>query len=584
MGSGARWVLVLAVAVACRVPGASQGTKPGHKFGADEVILQGWNYQPVVHFSTVGREVELDVRVLRDGQPYGELTRSDFRLLDGGAPQTISGFNRIARPGVAVSPAAAAPKLGAPAAASGGCAPLAAPQTVVMYLDDVNTAANDLANARTQALAYLDRAQCAGRLPAGERIGVVTGSGYGDLALSASETAVRQALGRVAPHPRSSGTASVPLITPDQAWEIVHLPHGSDAEQLAMAQALKLQVCMPRDCQTYVDARAGQVWGEAEGTTHAVLQLMANAVALLGRQPGRRTLVVTSAGFLTQQLDLQQGQQQVIDAAIQAGVVIDTLDARGLTAPSPVAAAWNDPWISPQLNGWRTRADRGGYSAGDDALADFAHATGGEFLADSNDLRAGYERDVAGPEIYYRLSFSPSSLKDDGAFHALKVTVTAPGHFQVEARKGYFAPTAAQDAGLSAALQQRLITAVTGTTTGGPLDAVVEAFRTSSGVHARVRLNPGTLKLTRKNGRHLDRLMVVVALFTPQGGYLAGRAARVELRLTDASLRYISQPGTGLNVGADLPAAPGNYRLRAVALEPATGAMATMTLLIQVPR
>ncbi|MGH9472499.1 MAG: VWA domain-containing protein [Terriglobales bacterium] len=572
--SGAGLAMALAAAGAAGLLlGAGPAQRPAYRIGADEIAVTARDYRPVVSFQTASNEVEVEVRVLADGHSVGGLTRSDFRLLDDGAPQAITGFARIEQPGVAA--AAPADTGAASAAARPVCPPLATPRTAVMYFDDVDTAANHLAEAREKALAYLDAAQCGGRLPTGERVGVVTGSGYGDLALTGSEAAVRKALRGLAPHPHSSAASTCPLISPYQAWAIVHLPQGNDADELAIAQAEKCLACMPRDCPTYVHSRSEEIWGEAESASDQILQLLQNAVALLARQPGRRTLVVTSSGFLTQQLDLQQRQQRVIDAAIRAGVVIDTLDARGLTAPSAPSGAWNDPWISPQINGWRTTADAGGFSAGDDAMADLAHSTGGEFLADSNDFRASYARDVAGPEIYYRLSFSRPKLKADGAFHKINVAVTAPGSHQIEARRGYFAPAPAPDAP-SAAMQQVLLQTVMGTAIVRQLDAVLEASRITGGIHVRVRLNPHSLQLRRGGGRNRDQLQVVLALLTTHGGYVTGRSAGLDLRLTDRTLRHLSQPGVGLNVGADLRAPAGPYRLRVVVLEPATGAVAAL--------
>ncbi|HWG36651.1 MAG TPA: hypothetical protein VN690_02940, partial [Terriglobales bacterium] len=92
-----------------------------------------------------------------------------------------------------------------------------------------------------------------------------------------------------------------------------------------------------------------------------------------------------------------------------------------------------------------------------------------------------------------------------------------------------------------------------------------------------IRLNPNALALKRAGGRHVDRVTLVFALFTPEGRFVTGERADVSLDLTDDSLKAISRPGEGLPVGATLTAAPGTYRLRAVALEPSTGALLAIT-------
>lgn len=60
------------------------------------------------------------------------------------------------------------------------------------------------------------------------------------------------------------------------------------------------------------------------------------------------------------------------------------------------------------------------------------------------------------PEISYRIGFSPANLKPDGKFHDLKVKLTVPGSFDIQARRSYFAPTeaAAKAEGGSRYIQQ----------------------------------------------------------------------------------------------------------------------------------
>ena len=45
--------------------------------------------------------------------------------------------------------------------------------------------------------------------------------------------------------------------------------------------------------------------------------------------PGKRTIVIVSPGFLTLD-DVQQDKNEIVDRAIRANVVINSLNARGL--------------------------------------------------------------------------------------------------------------------------------------------------------------------------------------------------------------------------------------------------------------
>ena len=79
-------------------------------------------------------------------------------------------------------------------------------------------------------------------------------------------------------------------------------------------------------------------------------------------------------------------------------------------------------------------------------MAEMADGTGGVFFQNNNDMNAGF-RTVGGlAEFSYVLVFSPSELKPNGKYHKLKVSLAASAkdsHLSVQARRGYFAPSAA---------------------------------------------------------------------------------------------------------------------------------------------
>ncbi|MGH9392831.1 MAG: VWA domain-containing protein [Terriglobales bacterium] len=545
------------------------------RLASDEVVIVAAPYRPEASFSADSNAVQVEARVLDShGKPAAGLQAGDFRIADNGQAQTIASFTRVVREETAARAGTGPASAGASAP---GCAPLRQARSILLYFDDFSGTANDIAYSRSKLLDYLAKAACNQRLPEGETIGLVTGSGQGDLAPTADASAIRQKLAAITLHPRDSVGGFCPLVTPYQAWEILNAGPGGDAMKLAMAQGLRCGACGTRDCETVVHTRAEQIWGQAESQARATLALLQNAVAALARQPGRRTLILTSSGFLTQELPLQQQQQRVIDLALKSNVVINALDAKGLTAPTAPNASWDDPWLGdPELDFWRSSNEAGGFSPVDSGMWEIAESTGGDFLHDNNDLRAAYQQDIEGPEYSYSMTFTRPGLKFDGSFHRLKVTVTAPGDYRVAARYGYFAPSADQ-APLTEDQQQELIREVLAGDRQNRLEVALAAKPASGGVHLDLRLNPKTLALKHTAGRHDGRVVLIFALLTPQGKFVTGERADVSLHLTDAALNEISRPGTGLPVGATLAAPPGAYRVRIVAVEPGTGALATLT-------
>ena len=85
-----------------------------------------------------------------------------------------------------------------------------------------------------------------------------------------------------------------------------------------------------------------------------------------------------------------------------------------------------------------------------EVIEQLADGTGGTFFHDRNDLGQGFLNAGAMPEFSYVLGFTPESLKFDGNYHHLKVTLTTKKKWAVQARRGYFAPYGGADHGTTA--------------------------------------------------------------------------------------------------------------------------------------
>ena len=79
-------------------------------------------------------------------------------------------------------------------------------------------------------------------------------------------------------------------------------------------------------------------------------------------------------------------------------------------------------------------------SAQADILSVLAYSTGGNFFHNNNDMDEGFRRVADSPEYYYVLGFTPQNLKLDGKFHSLKVNLKVHGKYDLQVRRGYFAP------------------------------------------------------------------------------------------------------------------------------------------------
>ena len=134
--------------------------------------------------------------------------------------------------------------------------------------------------------------------------------------------------------------------------------------------------------------------------------------------------------------------RRIIDAATRAGVVIYSIDARGLIAAPPGGSA-SDSFGADDINlpGVRSRVESSGVQAKLDGLNALASDTGGTLFKNSNDLSLGLQRVLDANETYYVLAYEPSTPYRDGRFHKIEVRIAGRPELTVRTRKGYFAPS-----------------------------------------------------------------------------------------------------------------------------------------------
>ena len=181
---------------------------------------------------------------------------------------------------------------------------------------------------------------------------------------------------------------------------------------------------------------AFEVLNASGAANQSTLSALREAVARTSAASGTRSIVLVSPGFLTLTPDTRESIMDLVDAATRADIVVNTLDVRGLYTS---VVAPNSP--HPAMPAERFRLDREEATARSDVMAELAYGTGGTFFHNNNDLEEGFRRTADSPDYIYILGFSPQKL--DGKFHKLKVTVSGPAQFTVQARQGYYARKAA---------------------------------------------------------------------------------------------------------------------------------------------
>jgi hypothetical protein len=282
---------------------------------------------------------------------------------------------------------------------------------------------------------------------------------------------------------------------------------------------------------------------------------------------------------------VQLAQDKIIDKALQEGVVINTLDAKGLTAPNdPSQMVENIPNFTGSLGAYQAFKSSEEKEVADDSLAALAEGTGGKFIHNTNDLNAGFRKLAELPEVSYILGFSPDESRTNGAKRSLKVKIPSQPHVNIAARPSYMVPT--KQEGVPSAKFQKLNRQVMASETLTEMTAVVntESIKLATGEPAlRVVTHvDGRNLLFKKMGdkRNHERVIFIAGLFDMGGHYLAGTEGVLDLKLKKDTHAQIVRDG--VDAKATLQAPAGTYRLREVVQEVVGGKIAASSRVVEI--
>ncbi len=558
------------------------------------VASQPYNPQEANAITVQTNMVEVGV-VVRDehGKPVNGLQRTDFLVFDSGKPQTISHFS--------IEEEFPAPTL-APTTIAPGAAPLAPPPApqpryIGFYFDDNNMQSNDLVIVKKAARKFVTD-----HLESADKAAVFTSSASVTLNFTNDKQKLAATIDQVYSHYRkaSYGTGSCPHIDPYQAYQILQVYNvHSPAFDLALEEAVKCNCPNPKDLSCppgqarLVDVMAQYTVGLADQFAMNSLGALGDIIRYVGKMPGRRMLVMTSSGYFSMSKSVQKQQSKIIDDALHAGIRINTLDAKGLSAdwlvdpsdPTEAESIMKRIWggARPDLLSYSQELASDERSVDDDSLAAIAEGTGGTFFHNSNDIEGGVRRMAALPEVSYTLGFLPDELKPDGAYHALKVKLADNRGYTIEARPGYYAPNKAALAPREKLAKLNKQVMATEELQGIQAGVDTKSITLSTGEPAlsvAVHVDIHGLPFKKENGRHAERLIFITALFDAQNNFLSGVEGMMEMNLTDGTLTMLSSSGASAMVTLQAP--PGNYRLRQVVQEAITGRIAAFNTPVEI--
>lgn len=397
---------------------------------------------------------------------------------------------------------------------------------------------------------------------------------------------------------------------------------GEITKQLAEA-AEQMGGTGPSDA---ISAASGNLDASEDGAikaqrTLSTLVSAGEVIDSMKQLPGRKNLTLLSGGlplFETSSEQIKIGgapvsvietkafygnlnylMRALTDKASRAGVVINTLDARGLKAQRGVSR-FTDPGneATSALFGGNTGGGAGSFGrgptqgmfenlaldtiSGHQGLGILAEATGGVSVMNTDNFSAGLDK-VMGRSSYYMLAYRPNE-PFDGKFHKLDVKVDRPGA-KVYSRIGYYAKPDTPIRDMTK--EQAVIRAARSPLAKREVNiAGVLQYRFTPQNRADIDIN---LAIDANNldfiqhadGKYRATFDVIGFIINGLGKQEDGFSQEVTAAYSPEE--YKAALANGISFTGHALLAPGTYQVRAVIRETSTGRLGTVSQYIEVP-
>jgi VWFA-related protein len=579
--------------------------------------------------------VQIDVVVAdKQGKLARGLRREDFELFEDGKKQEITHFavGTAEQPATWLSVEKKRPDEKAPGKST--AVEVQAGRYIVIAVDDFHLAPENLLSAKRTLNRFVDT-----QMVPGDQVAIATTSG--NIGMFQQFTNERDVLGRAinrltVQNRVVTTSMDVPRISDYQA-ELID-KGDQDATELAIQEILRMEDLPPQprpgqggrsgsgganpdpaaslrdQARQKAQTKARMIVTQNAHYTRSTLSNLESIVRNLRDLPGRKILVLLSDGFFlggnsaSQLFDLRR----ITDAATRAGVVIYSIDARGLVAVVPGGSASEPSQLDLTNPGVRARMELGAVQAQLDGLNALAYDTGGTLFKDSNDLNLGLQRVLDANEVYYVLAYEPVTTYRDGRFHRIEVRIANHPELKARTRRGYFAPAekngelaergpdsrkednrkedkekspekiAQQEKlekeqdmreGLGSLFPRREI----------PVEMAVDYLdvpNSGPGALVNLHLDVSQLNLRQINGTHQTALEMLVALFDESGKLADSFVERITLNIKPERLGNALKQG--INYRKMVSLKPGFYQARVAVREDGTARLGSASKWVEV--
>ncbi len=555
----------------------------------------------------------------KNGRIIENLKKEDFELLENDRPQEISFFSvsQIEREPATAEPAMKekAPQIQTTRARLGE-APV---RTTLLYVDNLHLSFSSLNRVKQTLRQFINE-----RLTGQDMVALATSSQTLGIAqqFTRNKEILSYGIDQIRPGPSNLDG----FFTPPLAVGV--MAERSDAVRLAVdLMRIEYGVHCCRQLRMYAQNRALQVLSEASHSRKIMLSILRDFAEQMVQLPGKRMIIIFSEGFTLH--DIDQGThteelQSPINRAVRSGVVIYSIDAKGLQAPATIDASKRMSLIDPSTNPSipREPIEKGlippnlsrcpeddplnpdplcfapdpgqlenfvNLSEREDlnGLYAMAQQTGGKMYDQTNDLGGALGKAMDANRFYYVLSYYLRAGRDDGQFRNIKVRVRNHPEYTVQTPRG-FSPSDTIDKAEEPAKtpQQRLLQAMRAplpvTEIGVSAQAdYIETETDDKQVSLTVYFDGDRFQYREEDKRNAFELEILYVVYDSSGKQVEGISAGVQGRLSRERLSQAKT--TGYRFARRLALKPGFYELRIGVREVGTDRLGTASTWVEVP-
>ena len=383
--------------------------------------------------------VQTDFMVFdKQGNFVDGLKREQFVFKVDGKPREVSFFDRLTA-GSRSEEAQLAAARGDAVPGGPAPVPLDRGRTVLFFIDDLHLSAGSVTYTRRMLKDFIGHGMKQNDLA---QIASASGQLGFMQQLTDNKAVLNLAADRLRANIMTLETAEYPPITEYQAMNIER--HDDELLRFFAIALLKQQGEEPtevaiKQAAEVIMNRAAQIIADGQSITTRTLSNLRGFINLTSALPGRKIVFFVSDGFF---LDQRRGDnfdrlQRIIHAASKNGVVVYSLDARGLGAGLPNAA--QNMMADP--SGVLSRVNMGEVHSSQDAMNSLASDTGGRAFFNTNSMPDAVGKALKETSTYYLVAWRPETEEQrNPKFRKIEVSVVGRPELVVRFRRGIGEP------------------------------------------------------------------------------------------------------------------------------------------------